>query len=480
MSFKEYTQDQPFLLPLSLHDFVEEGHLARVVNDVVNLLDLEALYARYSEFGCSAYHPQMMLKVLFYGYATGERSSRVLAHRLKSDVAYMYLSGCHRPDFRTLNRFRKDNLEVLKSLFVQVVRLCKAMGMLSVGTLCIDGTKLKANAAQRKTKTEASLQEDIQTIEEKMARILSESETVDEDEDAAYGERSPYEVEEALSAAKTRKEKLKEAKETLAERGEKTINVTDEDARTMVHKGYACEPSYNAFIAVEERHGVIVEAHLSTNASDYDALKPLVDGAEHNTQEACKTLLADSGFSSYENMEYLEKRGTTGYMPDQDMESLNKGTRKNVNFHKSQFVYDKKQDRYLCPMGKPLLFRQAFSPTKRLYRGIACPSCAWRSECTKGKYRHVSQDQREYLQFAMRHRLQTPEGKHLYRKRAYLVEPVFGDLKHNRKCKDLLLRGKFKAYGEFLLMCITYNLRKIATVLRREKSSRLQRLPAPC
>ena len=477
MSFKEYTQDQPFLLPLSLHDFVEEEHLARVVNDVVNLLDLNALYVRYSELGCSAYHPQMMLKVLFYGYATGERSSRVLAHRLKSDVAYMYLSGCQRPDFRTLNRFRKENLGALKDLFVQVVRLCKAMGMLSVGTLCIDGTKLKANAAQRRTKTEASLQDDIQKIEEEMARILSESATVDEDEDAAYGEKSPYDVDEELKQRNTRKEKLKEAKETLAARGEKAINVTDEDARTMVHKGYASEPSYNALVAVEERHGVIVEAHLSTNASDYGALKPLVDGAEHNTQEACENLLADSGFSSYENMEYLDQRGTTGYMPDQDMESLNKGTRKNVSFHKSQFVYDKKQDRYLCPMEKPLLFRQGLSPTKRLYRGTECRLCAWRSECTKGKYRHVSQDQREYLQTLMRHRLQTPEGKHLYRKRAYLVEPVFGDLKHNRKCKDLLLRGKFKAYGEFLLMCITYNLRKIATVLRREKSNRLQWLP---
>src|SRR5208337_4727058 len=129
MSFKEYNQDQPFLLPLSLHDFLPEGHLARVINVVINELDLRELYDRYSDVGCSAYHPLALLKTLFYAYATGERSSRVIAHRIKSDIAYMYLAALQQPDFRTVNRFRKDNVEVLKGLFVQVVRLCVGMGM---------------------------------------------------------------------------------------------------------------------------------------------------------------------------------------------------------------------------------------------------------------------------------------------------------------------------------------------------------------
>jgi len=129
VSFKEYNQDQLFLLPPSLHEFLPEGHLARVINDIVDALDLRELYDRYSDLGCSAFHPQMMLKVLFYGYATGERGSRVISHRLRSDVGYMYLSGLQQPDFRTINRFRKDNIDLLKGLFVQVVRLCREMGM---------------------------------------------------------------------------------------------------------------------------------------------------------------------------------------------------------------------------------------------------------------------------------------------------------------------------------------------------------------
>ena len=140
MSFKEYNQDHLFLLPPSLHKFLPDGHLARAINEAVNELDLRELYDRYSDLGCSAFHPQMMLKVLFYGYATGERSSRIIAHRFKSDVAYMYLSALQQPDFRTVNRFRKDNIDLLKGFFVQIVRFCVEMGMVSVGAIAIEST----------------------------------------------------------------------------------------------------------------------------------------------------------------------------------------------------------------------------------------------------------------------------------------------------------------------------------------------------
>lgn len=187
MSFKEYNQDQLFLLPPSLHEFLSADHLAHVINEVVHELDLCELYDRYSDLGCTAYHPQMMLKVVFYGYAMGERSSRVIAHRLRSDVAYMYLAALQQPDFRTINRFRKDNIDLLKGFFVQVVRVCVEMGMVSVGTIAIDGTKLKANASYRKTKRGRELDEQIQGIDREIERILKESEEVDEREDGLLG-----------------------------------------------------------------------------------------------------------------------------------------------------------------------------------------------------------------------------------------------------------------------------------------------------
>jgi transposase len=216
VSFKEYNQDQLFLLPRSLHEFLPEGHLARAINEVINELDLRGLYDRYSDLGCTAYHPQMMLKVLFYGYAMGERSSRVIAHRLRSDVAYMYLSALQQPDFRTISRFRKDNIEVLKGFFVQIVRLCVGMGMVSVGTIAMDGTKLKANASYRKTKRGKDLDRELEAIDEQIEAILRESEEVDAREDEQMGEdQSPYEVAQALRDKQEFKERLKRAKEKL-------------------------------------------------------------------------------------------------------------------------------------------------------------------------------------------------------------------------------------------------------------------------
>lgn len=470
MSFKEYNQEQPFLLPLSLHDFLPEGHLSCVVNEVVNELTLQELYDRYSELGCSAYHPQMMLKVLFYGYALGERSSRVIAHRLKSDVAYMYLSALQQPDFRTINRFRKDNIEILKGLFVQIVRFCKEMGMVSVGTIAIDGTKLKANASYRKTKRTADLDEEIAIIDKQIETILIESEETDQREDELMGEdRSIYEVSEELKDRRRLKEKLKKAKDKVLVNKAKEINLTDNEATTMLHKGYRPEPSYNGQIAVEDSNGVIVAATLTNNPADYEALKGLIEEAETNTGEIPQEVLADSGFSSYENLQYLEEKAIEGYMPDQKMESIRKGTYKHPEFHKSRFTYNEADDTYTCPMGKLLaykgLMKRHGKPDIRIYRCDVCLVCDRRAECTKAEQRTISLDPREYLFEKMRVRLDTKEGKKKYGKRKYLVEPVFGDMKYNRNMRQLLLRGKLKAKGEFLMICIAHNIKKIAKYL---------------
>lgn len=309
MSFKEYNQDQPFLLPLSLHDFLPDGHLAHVINEVVGELDLGELYDSYSDLGSSAYHPQMMLKALFYGYATGERSSRVIAHRLRSDVAYMYLSAIQQPDFRTINRFRKDNIDILKGLFVQIVRLCVEMGMVSVGTIAMDGTKLKANASYRRTKNASDLDKDIAIIDEQIESILKECEDTDRREDEQVGEdKNPYEISSELKEKQKLKERLKTAKERLTIRGSKEINLTDGEATTMLHKGYRAEPSYNGQIAVEDSNGVIVAATLTNNPADYEALVDLTEQTEANTGDRPKEVLADSGFSSYGNLQYLEEK----------------------------------------------------------------------------------------------------------------------------------------------------------------------------
>lgn len=477
MSFKEYQPNQQFIFPPSLSDFLPEDHLALVIHEVVNSLNLSQLYARYSDLGCSAYHPLMLLKILFYGYSTGERSSRKLAYRIKSDVAYMFLSALQQPDFRTINRFRKDHLPVLKELFNQLVRLCIEMGMVNLGSIALDGTKLKANASDRKTLRARDLDKELKRLDKEIEEILRESEEIDTEEDRLLGEdQGLYEIPPELRDKKVLKEKLQRAKEKLQEQQLKQINLTDNDCTTMLHGPQGFKPSYNGQVAVEAGRGIILAANLSTNPADNLALKELIEQVEANSGEKPKIVLADSGFSSYANLQYLEDKEITGYIPDQGSESLRKGNCKNPAYHKSRFIYNADSDTYTCPEGKVLKYYKTSKrpnprPPLRIYRAKACTLCPVKLNCTRSKYRYLRRDPREPLMLKMRALLNTPEGRVKYNQRKQIVEPVFGDLKHNQNLGQLLLRGKLKATGEFLLMCMAHNLRKISKYLRESREN---------
>ena len=465
MRFKEYDQNQTFLLPPSLEEFVPAGHLTRIINEVVNTLDLNILYSRYSDAGCHSYHPQMMLKILFYGYAVGERSSRVLAHRMASDVAYMYLGAMQKPDFRTINRFRKDNIDLIKNFFVQIVQLCKTLGMMSIGTIAIDGTKLKANASGAHTKKKENIEQETKAIDKEIKRILKESEDTDDIEDQEQGDESIYEIPKHLQDLEKRKEKLKRAHELLKKNNRKDTNLTDEESCTMLHRHFVPEPSYNGQIAVEAESGVIVAADLNNNASDYWGLKELTEQIYKNINETPEQVLADSGYASYKNLQYLEDKDIEGYIPDQILQSISKGRLKNAEFNKNNFKYDSKKDCYICPTGQELRY-QKYDRKRGIYCGIykcfSCDKCSRKLECTKGKYRSIIRNSKEHLVKEMQERLNSEYGKALYSRRKQIVESVFGDIKHNKKIREFLLRGLKKTHGEFMLMCVGKNLRKIA------------------
>lgn len=278
-------------------------------------------------------------------------------------------------------------------------------------------------------------------------RFRQDNEEVDNREDDQMGEdQGPYEVPSELKGKEKLKERLRKAKEKLLAGGLKEINLTDSEATAMLHGGYRAEPSYNGQIAVEERYGVIVAATFSNNPADYGALVELVEEAAETTGEKPSEVLADSGFSSYENLQYLEERDIEGYIPDQRMESLRKGTCQRPEFQRSRFRYDEAEDCYICPMGKSLpyrgLLRREGKPDLRIYKGTECGGCEQKARCTKAEYRTISVDPRQFLMQKMRARLETKEGKKKYGKRKYVVEPVFGDIKYNRKMGGLLLRGK--------------------------------------
>jgi transposase len=266
--FKKYDQNQQFLFPLSLENFIPEDHIARILNDIIEGIDITAIESTYSEDGCPAYHPLLLLKILLYGYTIDIRSSRDIYNMTYNDTAFMYLAAMQHPDFRTICRFRSTHLDSIKDVFSQVVTVCKEMGMLGAGKISLDGTKIKASASVKQSK-------DADALDKEIDRILKESIEIDEAEDEMYGESSPYQIPEELVNKKRRLETILAAKEKLEKKKLDKINVTDNDAKIMKHKDGSKKPSYNGQIAVDDKEQVIVAADLVDDQNDVYQVKPI-------------------------------------------------------------------------------------------------------------------------------------------------------------------------------------------------------------
>jgi transposase len=463
--FKEYRQDQNFLLPPSLDEFVPEDHEVRIINDVVDTLDSSLLLGRYEGGGAPAYHPAMMLKVIIYAYSLGIYSSRRIAQELKTDTAFMFLSGLQAPDFRTICLFRAQHASILPDLFVEVVRLCASLGMVGLGHIAFDGTKLKANAALRQSRDRDSLEKEIECIKEQVRQMIEASTRLDESEEQEHPDGDGSEMLKELRKKEYRLKKLNEARETLQRGKLKRVNITDPESRLMQDSRKAIQPSYNGQIAVDENEQVIVAADITQETTDHHEFRRMVEVVEQNLGALPKEASADAGYSSYENLEYAQQKGLDAYIPDDFFLALEKKDQAEKRYHKSNFQYDQTRDVYICPEGRNLrryqeLKRQG-KPPFVIYRGESCRGCAVKEVCTTGPARRITRDGRERLVEVMREKLRSEEGREIYKKRLYTVEPVMGDLKWNRMKPALSLRGLEKVRGEFCLMCLVHNVKKI-------------------
>jgi len=463
--FREYSQSQGLLLPPSLDEFVPENHEARIINEVVDTMDLSPLFAKYEGGGAPAYHPAMMLKVIIYAYSRDIYSSRSIAQELKTDTAFMFLSGLQSPDFRTICLFRAEHADVLPDLYVEVVRLCASLGMVGLGHIAFDGTKLKANASVRQTRDRDGLEREIERIKEQMRQMIQASANIDELEDRIYPDGDGSEIAAELRKKEYRLKKLQEAMEVLERENLEKVNVTEPDSRLMKDSRGVIQPSHNGQIAVDDKEQIIVAADVSQNATDHAEFKPMVEQVERNLGNLPKEGSADAGYSSYDNLEYAEGKGLDVYMPDNFLEALDEKKEGEKRYHKSNFEYDEETDTYICPEGKELKRwteqKREGKPPLVLYRGESCRECPVRERCTTGEIRTVSRDGREPLLEAMRQKLRTEEGKQIYKKRGYTVEPVFGEMKWDGRKPSMDLRGSVKVRGEFSLMCLVHNVKKI-------------------
>jgi transposase len=401
----------------------------------------------------------MLIKVLFYAYAVGIRSSRKIAARLESDVFFMYLAAMQRPDFRTVSDFRKAHLLRLRELFKQIVNIAQELGIAKIGHIAIDGTKMRASSGRRRTKSK----EELDKLEEEIAKMLDEAEEVDEEEDRLYGDKRGDEMPKELRKREDLIEKIEKAKEKLEKEGWKEANITDPDSRFMKDADGAIDTSYNTQVAVEAEAQVIVANDVVTEVNDHHQFIPIYEQVLDNTGERPEEVSADCGYSNGKNHIYIEENKIDAYLPDQmfDKEVDKEGKKKIGRYDRRNFKYDKEGDKLTCPEGKRLVFKQNHKKDgikSRIYVGQECSLCQQRLECTRSKARQVKVSEVDEIMVRMRKKLLTEEGKEKYKKRLSTVEPVLGNIKKNFGYRDFLLRGIEKVKGEFDLMCIAHNI----------------------
>lgn len=453
-NFLPDTVNQTLLFPPSLHDWLPDGHLARFLVDVVAALDLDAIYASYSEKdgrGQSAYAPEMMVRLLLYGYATGIYSSRKIETRTYEDVAFRYLAGDQHPDHATLAEFRKRHLTALAGLFTQALLLCAKAGLVKLGHVSIDGTKIKANASKHKAMSYKRMIEAEARLKQEIEALLHQAEETDAAEDAQYGKkRRGDELPDELSRRESRLQKIREAKRALEDearekaeqeraeteknlagreeeakrtgkkkRGRKPEppdpdqakpadtaqrNFTDPESRIMpngANKGSFVQ-AYNAQIAVDSTSQVIVAAEVTQSSTDNKQLLPMLAQIEKNLAKKPAKASADAGYFSEAN---VTNQAVTGI------------------------------DLYIA--------------TGRNKHGDP-------TETTTGDAPAGATPREQ-----MRHKLKTETGRTVYKMRKAIVEPVFGQIKERRGFRRFSLRGKHNVGREWRLVCAVSNLLKL-------------------
>jgi transposase len=426
--YRPYLPEQDLLLPPSLSEWLPEGHLAYFVSDVVDQLDLAPMHAEYGEErrGQPPYDPLMMTKLLVYGYCVGVYSSRKIQQKLQEDVGFRILAAGNAPDFRTISDFRKIHLKTLSGFFEEVLKIVLETGAMKLGRVAVDGTKIKANASKHKAMSYARMEEQEKAIREQVEQLMAKAEATDAEEDTLFGkDKRGDELPEELQQKQTRLARIREAARAVEERAREKArakgkaeeeakpeakdqyNFTDAESRIMMgSEGFV--QAYNAQIAVEPEFQLIVGQFVTQAGNDKEQVQPMVHAIEEQSGQLPDELLADSGYCSDSNLEYLESAAEP----------------------------EKQIDAYIA--------------TERQKHSVATAKCP-RGPLPDGATRTDR----------MRRKLQTKVGKAVYARRKAIVEPVFGQIKEVRRFRRFSLRGLIKVQGEWALMCLTHNLLKL-------------------
>jgi transposase len=439
-TYRDWSSDQSYLFPPSPHDWLPEGDLVYFLLDTVATLDLSPIFAHYERElrGQPPFHPRMMVALLLYCYATGTRSSRRIMKRCHIDVACRVIVGEDIPDFRTISDFRKIHLARLETLFVEILKLCALAGLAKVGTIALDGTKVKANASRHKAMSYDRMKTEETRLKQEIAKLLADAQTADDAEDLEHGpDRHGDELPDELARRESRLAKIQQAKKLLEERAKleaseaaarceaegktppKTppdeaipgpkdqINFTDPESRIMKVSNKGWDQCGNAQITTNE-HQIILAADVTNHTNDVRQVVPMVDQTQANldrvgVKDTIKTMLGDAGYYSEMNAFGLEQRGIDPCLATERLKHNEK---------------------------------VSSAPCGRIPAGLSAKQ-------------------------KMARKLRTKKGREKYAKRKGMIEPIFGQLKQVLGFRQFSMRGLASMQGEWRLMATVHNLLKL-------------------
>jgi len=503
--FKQNDQNQLMLLPPSLEELVNKEHPVRVVNTVLDKIDISGLIAGYKPGGTTSYHPRLLLKVLVYAYINNIYSSRRIEEAVSSNIYYMWLAGMQQPDHNTINRFRSERLQkTLQPIFTQVVLLLCEEGLLSVKELYTDGTKIEANANRYSFVWGKSIKTNKEKIRQQLnelwqyARSVAASEMDDTDPttfdkiDAAKVTATIEKINEALRdkpADKAVKQKLNygskhwpsaldkyESQEKILGENRNSYSKTDPDATFMRMKedhmrNGQLKPAYNIQLSSNSQY--IVNYTVHQNTTDTNTLIAHLEQHKTHFKAFPENSIADAGYGSEENYQWLEDNTITAYVKHNQFDrQQNQRIGNKKPFTTDKLHYDEKADHYICPMGQPMKLAgttkqktaTGYQQTIKRYQAQNCEGCPLRVSCFKGQGNRVIEvnENLNRLKRQADELLTSEEGIKKRKQRCFDVEPVFANIKHNHGFKRFMLRGIEKVTVETGLLALAHNLRKKA------------------
>jgi len=463
MAYRYGNRNQPTLLPPSIEDYVPADAPVRAYDVMIEAMDLASMgfVLDPRRVGNSQYDPTAMLKLLVYGYSYGIRSSRKLERECHYNLSFIWLTGDLKPDHKTIAEFRRQNKTPLQQVLRHCARICIDLNLIAGNVLFMDGTRLRANAAIETCWTVDKCRRHLAQLNQRIAAVLSECETVDQ---AESGQGGLVHLEQTLADQTTLKSRIEAVLARLEAEGKPSLNTTDADC-VRIHGRQGSHAGYTGHLVVDDANGLIVSSDVVAENNDSKQFARQLEQANAVLNEPCKTACADAGYTDYETLDTVDRKQTDIIVPPQ---TASPQTADNP-FDRSHFIYNEADDTYTCPEGHPLFCKGVDSKKhRRSYcAGSVCRTCQHFGRCTTNRVqgRLLRRYDYEPLRTALEDRYRQPDAQAIFARRKGVAEHPFGHFKRNLGAGYFLLRGLAGVRAELSLLAGCFNIRRMITLL---------------